>query len=592
MRAGPLKDAAISLLCRVLRLPFLLSRPRKRVLRALLVVKPCCIGDVLMSTPAVAALRRSYPQARIAYAVGSWSRPTVANDPNVDELIDCASVGSGVRTSPRDYLRLVRELRRRRFDAAAVLDRSPLLALLPFLAGIPVRAGLDSGGRGFSLTHRVPAEPQRHEAGMYLEVASMLGAAPDGGMSLVPNTEQRRWAQDALKALTTERLVALAPGGGVNPGMALALKRWPAAKYADVAVRLARDGASIVIVGDDSDCGAAAEVSEALRRESAPHVSLVGETDLGTLAAVIERGRLLIANDSGPMHIAAAVGTPVVAVFGPTDPELCGPFRARASIVRAGLPCSPCFARGRALPTCAAHDCMAEVSAEQVEAAARALLEGHPSIRAVIFDMDGLMVDSEPLQSRAFKRVLAEYGVTGLDEPIVQVPGVRGRENWEMLKRRFGLSEDTDVLVRKRAQAYRAMLSDNLQPQAGLFEAIDWLRRQGYTLALATSSASSVDIVVHGLGLSAAFAAVVSGNDVSCPKPDPEVFLLAADRLALSPERCLVLEDSGPGVAAARRAGMRCVAVPNEWTRDNDFSSADAVIASLTEFTPELLATL
>ncbi|MBI4301384.1 MAG: HAD-IA family hydrolase, partial [Chloroflexi bacterium] len=109
------------------------------------------------------------------------------------------------------------------------------------------------------------------------------------------------------------------------------------------------------------------------------------------------------------------------------------------------------------------------------------------------------------------------------------------------------------------------------------------LKAEGYCLALATSSTSSVDLVIDGLGLRNIFDVIVSGHDVVRPKPDPEIFVLTAQKLGVSPAECLVLEDSAAGVEAAQKAGMRCIAIPSEATKGQDFSQADLIIESLAQ---------
>ncbi len=123
-------------------------------LRRVAVVKPCCMGDVLMSTPAIAALRRALPDSHIAVVVGGWSRPAVAHNPRVSSLIDWPASGGAAKW--RDCKALATQLKSGHFSAVLVLDRSPLLNLAPLMAGIPVRAGLDSHNRGIGLTHPVP----------------------------------------------------------------------------------------------------------------------------------------------------------------------------------------------------------------------------------------------------------------------------------------------------------------------------------------------------------------------------------------------------------------------------------------------------
>src|SRR3972149_5861565 len=161
---GRLRDTLITSLCTLLALafkPFLNPRtiPPEP---AILVLKPCCLGDLLMATAAIAALRESYPASRITLATGFWSRPAVEHSPDLTEVLDCG--GTTGRVGPLDLWPLAARLRKAHFDVAVVLDRAPLATLLPFLAGIPVRAGLDGQHRGFSLTHPVATRPDRHEA--------------------------------------------------------------------------------------------------------------------------------------------------------------------------------------------------------------------------------------------------------------------------------------------------------------------------------------------------------------------------------------------------------------------------------------------
>ncbi len=295
--------------------------------RRLVVLKSCCLGDVLEATPLIGALRRAYPDAHLVAAVGRWSRPALYNNPDLDGLLDLEDVGVG-RPHGAAYARVARRLRAGRFDAALVLDRTPLLTMLPLLAGIPVRAGIDSAGRGFPLNVRVPWTAVEQEAVLFLRVGQALGAPIEGAqLAFAPTPEEdasvaRLW--DAA-SLDGERVAALAPGGGRNPGMTLHAKRWPPARYAALADRLHEEhGLRVVLAGSTDDAAVADEVRRLAR---APVVDLTGKTGgFGALGALFARCALFVGADSGPMHLAAAVGAPVVAIFGPTDPAVYTPF--------------------------------------------------------------------------------------------------------------------------------------------------------------------------------------------------------------------------------------------------------------------------
>ncbi len=383
-----LKDALVTLICRFLGLafsPFLRQRPPYANPRSILIMKPCCIGDVLMATATIAQVRAGFPEAEISFAVGDWSREAVENNPKIDELVDCLSIGSGVRTSLRDYFTLVGQLRRNNYDICLVLDRSPLLTTIPFLAGIPCRIGLDSDGRGFSLTHKVPCPPDRHDVELYLDTARGLGVSiSEPHLEFYPSQDDMAWAEARLAEAfrptghKTLPLVALHPGGGVNPGVKLTAKRWLPERYALLAERLTKDRARVVLLGASSERAAVSEMVELLQ-EADPNyaratLDLSGETTLGQMGAILKQCSLFVGNDAGPMHLATAVGTPVVVIFGPTDPSLCGPFAAKSATVYKKLPCSPCFAKGRMVVDCADFQCMTAISTDDVWQAVKASL--------------------------------------------------------------------------------------------------------------------------------------------------------------------------------------------------------------------------
>ena len=334
----------------VLSRAFDLGRPAARPLavppRRVLVIKPCCFGDVLMATPALLALARAWPEARLDLAVGAWSRPAVAHNPHHRTLLPSDPLGTApLRIALPGLGRLARGLRGR-YDAALVLDRSPVVALLPWLAGIPIRAGLDSGGRGFALTHRVPCPPTwpRHEADWYLDVVETLTGPLARATLHLEFAPTPAGEEAAARLLTTlpalaptfqnakskiQNLVALHVGGGANPGMRLPAKRWDPARWGAVLARLgeAEPEARVLLLGGPDDAAGARAVGDALPAALRPRVlDLVGRTDWDTLGALIARCRLFLGPDTGAMHLAVAVGTPVVAVFGPTDPRRYGPW--------------------------------------------------------------------------------------------------------------------------------------------------------------------------------------------------------------------------------------------------------------------------
>ena len=340
-----LRSQAISATARLVGLPWRLNArgrgkplsPHDSRLKRVLIIKPCCMGDVLMATPAIASLREALPAAQINMAVGEWSKPAVANNPRITGFINFPD---STLESTGSYLRMVRHIRRGRYGAALVLDRSPLLNMLPLLAGIPIRAGLDSGDRGIGLTHPVncPGNSPRHEVEWYLDVVRALGlpARTDAALEFYPTDKEMQRAEIMLSEALGEDgeseagCVAIHVGGGSNPGMKLLSKRWQPQGWARITDWLAETyEPTIILLGGPSkeDRQAAEEVKSSLYPATQPFVAdMVGKLEWGEMAAVLKGCNLFLGNDTGAMHLATAVGTPVVAVFGPSDPARYGPW--------------------------------------------------------------------------------------------------------------------------------------------------------------------------------------------------------------------------------------------------------------------------
>ncbi len=306
-----------------------------------LVVKPASLGDVLMSTAFLAALRDCLPQAAITVLATTWARAALAGNPHCDHVLDSGSVGFPRRFGFRAYRTCVSRVREQGFTHCFVLDRSPLMAMLPRLAGIPWRAGLDSAHRGIALHVRVPCPEDRHEVKIYLDVLRKTGIdVMEPRLHFVPQPAD----EAAAERLLVERglakagpLIAVHPGGGTNPGDELESKRWSKGNFGALAERLVQAyGATILLVGGPDDvaiCGAIEQYADVSL------ANVAGALSFAQLGALIQRCHLFIGNDSSPMHLAAAVGTPVVALFGPTSPRKFGPYGTGNAVV--------CFETGR-----------------------------------------------------------------------------------------------------------------------------------------------------------------------------------------------------------------------------------------------------
>ncbi len=322
--------------------------PPASAIRRLVVIKPASLGDVILATPAISLLRVAFPTAHLSLAVGQWSLPAARGVLGIDRLVDLGNFGTPGRFGVRDLPEAARILRDGSYDLAVVLDRSPLVAVAALIAAVPWRAGIDSAGRGFAHGMRVPWVRRCHEADLYLRVASEATATawntdpiPPPKLAFDPGPVAAAQADLLWEAAGLGGpggpVVVIHPGGGANPGMTLNAKRWPAERFGDVARSLVYSGYRVALVGDRTDAVVVDAVRESAR---VPLADLSGGPDLATLAAIIGRAGAYLGNDSVPLHLAVAMGTPAVALYGPTDPRAFGPYAP---------PGGPYFGRGVAI---------------------------------------------------------------------------------------------------------------------------------------------------------------------------------------------------------------------------------------------------
>ncbi len=295
--------------------------------RRIILILPCCIGDVILATATLMALRRAYPQAHITWAVGTWSKGVIEHHPFLDAVIDTGSQALPVK-SVSGFFSFVRQIRAGHFDLAVSLVRSPLMSAALLLSGIPNRAGLDSAGRGFGYTIRAQVDPNqpRHEADIYLDVPRTLGLDVSGCIANVPLTDADTASVKNIlaEANITLPFIVINPTGGRNPGMTMDSKRWPPDNFAQLANRLSKFlNAQIVLVGGPSDGDIVNAVAQKLEQ---PHLSLAGKLNFGQIAALASISHVYIGNDTGMTHLAAAAGARTVMILGPSDPTRYAPF--------------------------------------------------------------------------------------------------------------------------------------------------------------------------------------------------------------------------------------------------------------------------
>ncbi|MGH2411604.1 MAG: HAD family hydrolase [Chloroflexota bacterium] len=212
-------------------------------------------------------------------------------------------------------------------------------------------------------------------------------------------------------------------------------------------------------------------------------------------------------------------------------------------------------------------------------------LDPRPGLRAVIVDLDGLLIDSETWSWQAHDRALASFGLPALHiEEARRLVGLDGEDEWATVQEMRPMDVTAAAYAAIHREAFSELRETNLAPMPGLGDLLDVVNARGWRLGLASNAGRpSIIAALTGLGIREHFAAIVSADEVPKGKPDPAVYQLAMERLGVAPERSLALEDSATGLRAARAAGMYCVAVPNALTLSQDLSSAHRMFPSLRE---------
>ncbi len=339
-------------------------------MKRFLIVKPSSLGDVIHAFPAVSMLAQSEPEAKIDWLVAPAFAPVVKYHPAVDNVILFRRKELGKLSSfPKAFAELFTEIRKNRYDA--VIDLQGLLrsALISRLAKTNIAAGpAVSKERGIQFFYDIklnPGEKFRHAVRKNMAMMAEFLNIPEPEKAVFEIKENPAAAQkldELMSGFPKEKLIAIAPGAR------WASKQWPPEFFADVIsiFHQKHPDYSFIILGspDEKPLG---EILEKHMR--APALNLIGQTGIPELLEAIRRSSLLLCNDSGPMHIAAALGTPLICMFGPTDPVLTGPFTDRAEILVPELECIKCFKR-----ECTSGRCHCAISPETAKKSMENLL--------------------------------------------------------------------------------------------------------------------------------------------------------------------------------------------------------------------------
>jgi len=327
------------------------------------------VGDAIMTTPVIRAVRKNYPKAVITVLAKPWVIPVYENNPYIDKILRYDS--NGRHKKGFGTLRLAGELRKYRFDLAVLMQNAFEAGLLSFLAGIKERLGYNTDGRGLLLNRSIKLNPELkkgHLIDYYIGILNGAGLADDGRhLDLVLSQADREFANHFLEQ---EKFDLSRPVIGINPGATGGTaKRWFPERYADVCRNLSEEfKVKILIFGGPADV----ELGEYIAGLSQGCcINIAGTTSLGQAFALIETCSLFITNDSGLMHAAAALKVNQVAVIGSTDYIATAPSNENSIMVREKVPCSPCLKD--VCPT--DHECMDKISVDRVMETCKSLLK-------------------------------------------------------------------------------------------------------------------------------------------------------------------------------------------------------------------------
>jgi heptosyltransferase-2 len=353
--------------------------PGSRQINRIIVRGANWIGDAVMTAPALERLRSSFPQSHIALLATPLTTGLFESSPFVDEVIEYRRKEDGARA----FLEMAKSLRSRRPDLAVLFQNAFEAALLAWLGGARLRVGFAEQGRSLLLTrrlHRGPRHRNRHQIHDYLEIVAecervCLGDSPQSQISnpissLNASPAQRQAAEFLLRrfGVNSDSRPLVALNAGATNSRA---KRWPADRFAALGNQLADAlDARIVLIGAGSERDNADQVLQRMKRQDA--INLAGETGMAELIGLLEACDLLVSNDTGPAHIAAALGRPTLTIFGPTNEFETAPTGARAELIRAeGVECARCMLRDCPID----HRCMTRIAPQEVFARALKLLE-------------------------------------------------------------------------------------------------------------------------------------------------------------------------------------------------------------------------
>jgi len=313
----------------------------KSKIRTILIRATNWVGDLAISLPALEALRENFPSSEITVLARPWVIPLIEHHPSVDRIITLER-GKGFLSRTGQFLRMARILRREEFDMAILFQNAFEAALLAYMGGVKLRIGYHVDGRGFLLTHAIKRNKgvlKLHQVEYYLSILRSMGWDAKTRIPVLYIGKRDLESVNSLLSAeglkTNDEVIGLSPGAMYGPA-----KRWPPERFAAVGdLAVERWGSKVILFspGEQRICESLASMM------NHTPLNLCGRTTLGQAMAAIKRCHFFITNDSGLMHVAAALDVPVLAIFGSTDQEATGPLGKRARTIQKKVDCAPCL---------------------------------------------------------------------------------------------------------------------------------------------------------------------------------------------------------------------------------------------------------
>ena len=484
------------------------------------------IGDAVLTMPAVNAVRKRFPDAEISILVKPWVAGLFENSPDIDKIIIYDEKKYSRLCGKR---RLVSDLKKHKFDMAILFQNAIEAAFLTYLAGIPIRYGYNTDGRGMLLTHKIAISDEtlkKHQVWYYLDLLRPMGInieKPE--LSLNIENKDKTAASNILKKNHIKKgglIIGINPGASYGPA-----KRWFADRYAKLAEMLIkRFNAKIILFGSKDDKEAANEIVSLLSHKL---INLAGRTSLGEATALIERCRLFITNDSGLMHIAAALNVPVIAIFGSTSPERTGPYGKGHHIIYKNVECSPCLKRE--CPT--DFKCMELITVDEVYSRAEKMINNNPTslhFPAVFLDRDGTICHETPDYLRDIKQLR-------LIPKAAEAINLINKNNIKA------------VVITNQSAVARGYITE------------EKLKRINNALSERLSKKNAIIDAVYYCPHHPEVGNNFYKKDCDCRKPKPGLIKRAADELSIDIKKSYMIGDKITDIHLADETGMKGVLV-------------------------------